>query len=58
MTRPSPPELFAEMATLAHHFHWSLATLLDLEHADRRRFLREAEALSSESGERSRAGTE
>lgn len=47
MTRPSPPELFTEMAELAHHFAWPLETLLDLEHADRRRFLSEAEALDS-----------
>jgi hypothetical protein len=45
MTRPSPPELFAEMARLAHRFHWPLDTLLDLEHGDRRRFLAEADAL-------------
>jgi hypothetical protein len=45
MTRPSPPQLFAEMADLAHRFHWSLDTLLDLEHADRRRFLADARAL-------------
>jgi hypothetical protein len=45
MTRPSPPELFAEVARLAHCFHWSLDTLLDLEHADRRRFLAAAAAL-------------
>lgn len=42
MTGPSPSELFTEMAGLAHAFHWPLDTLLDLEHADRRRFLREA----------------
>lgn len=45
MRRPSPRELFAETARLAAHFHWSLDTLLDLEHADRRRFLAEADAL-------------
>ena len=33
MTRPSPHELFAETARLAHHFHWPLDTILDLEHA-------------------------
>jgi hypothetical protein len=27
------------MAALADRYHWSLDTLLDLEHADRRRFL-------------------
>jgi hypothetical protein len=46
MTRPSPAELFAETARLAHHFHWPLDTILDLEHSDRRRFIREADALA------------
>ena len=45
MTRPSPHELFAEMAELAHLLHWPLDTLLDLEHADRRRFLAAATPL-------------
>jgi hypothetical protein len=45
MTRPSPPELFAEMARLSRTLHWSLDTVLDLEHGDRRRFLREAESM-------------
>jgi hypothetical protein len=45
MTRPSPRELFAEMASLAERFHWSLDALLDLEHADRHRFLAEARRL-------------
>jgi hypothetical protein len=44
MTRPSSAELFAETARLAHHLHWPLDTILDLEHPDRRRFLREADA--------------
>lgn len=39
MMRPSPHQLFAEMAALAERYHWSLGDLLDLEHADRRRFL-------------------
>jgi hypothetical protein len=46
MTRPSPPELFAEMARLSGTLHWSLETVLDLEHGDRRRFLREAQAMT------------
>ncbi len=50
MSRPSPHELFAETARLAHHFHWPLETILDLEHADRRRFLSEAEALAGGPG--------
>jgi hypothetical protein len=47
MTRPSPVELLAETARLAYHLHWPLETILDLEHADRRRFLAEAEALAA-----------
>jgi hypothetical protein len=46
MTRPSPDELLAETARLAFHLHWPLDTILDLEHADRRRFLAEADALA------------
>ena len=46
MTRPSPEQLFAEAARLAHHFHWPLDTILDLEHRDRRQFLAEADALA------------
>jgi hypothetical protein len=48
MTAPSPDELFGEAARLAHHFHWPLETILDLEHGDRRRFLNEAEAIVRE----------
>jgi hypothetical protein len=46
MTRPSSSDLMEETARLAYHFHWPLETILDLEHADRRKFLREAEALA------------
>jgi hypothetical protein len=46
MTRPSPEELFEETAELAHHFHWPLETILDLEHRDRRRFLEAATRLA------------
>jgi hypothetical protein len=46
MTGPSARDLLAETARLAHHFHWPLDTILDLEHRDRRLFLREAEALA------------
>lgn len=48
MTRPSPPELFAEVARLAHHLHWPLDALLDLEHGDRRQFLEHASAIAAE----------
>ena len=46
MMRPSPEELMGETARLAYHLHWPLDTILDLEHADRRRFLSEADALA------------
>jgi hypothetical protein len=48
MTGPSPQELLAETARLAHHFHWSLDAILDLEHRDRHLFLAEARALGAE----------
>jgi hypothetical protein len=50
MTRPSPEQLLEEAARLAHHFHWQLDTILDLEHADRRRFLAHADALATGEG--------
>jgi hypothetical protein len=45
MTAPSPQQLIAETAQLAYHFHWPLDDILDLEHADRRRFLDEIERM-------------
>lgn len=45
MTRPSPDTLFAETARLAHVYNWSLDSILDLEHRDRRAFLRQADSL-------------
>ncbi|HSL59140.1 MAG TPA: DUF6760 family protein [Acidimicrobiales bacterium] len=32
--------LWDEIAYLAYHLHWSLESLLDLEHADRARLVR------------------
>ena len=31
--------LHEEVAYVAYHFHWALDPLLDLEHADRRRYV-------------------
>jgi hypothetical protein len=45
--RPSPDGLLGETARLAYHLHWPLDTILDLEHADRRRFLAEVEAMAA-----------
>ena len=46
MTRRSPEEVLGETARLAYHLHWPLDSILDLEHHDRRRFLREADAMA------------
>ncbi|MEU2657924.1 DUF6760 family protein [Streptomyces sp. NPDC007325] len=32
-------QLYEEVAYLAYHFHWPLDQLLDLEHAERQRFV-------------------
>jgi hypothetical protein len=37
----APDRLYEEVAYIAYHFHWSLDDLLDLEHAERRRFATE-----------------
>jgi Family of unknown function (DUF6760) len=34
--------LYAELAFVGAHYHWSLAEILDLEHATRARFIRAA----------------
>jgi hypothetical protein len=48
MTRPSPGDMYAEMATLGQAMHWGVEELLDLEHADRRRWL--AHVVTPEAG--------
>jgi hypothetical protein len=34
----APDQLYAEIAFVAYHFHWSLEEVLALEHRERRRF--------------------
>jgi hypothetical protein len=46
MTRPSQEQMLSETARLAYHVHWPLDVILDLEHEDRRRFLREIDRMS------------
>lgn len=36
------------MAFLAYHLHWPLNQLLDLEHADRRDWVRQVSAINEE----------
>ena len=33
--------LYEELAYVAYHFHWSLDTILDMEHSHRLRFISE-----------------
>ncbi len=34
----APARLYEEIAYIAYHFHWAVDDLLDLEHAERRRY--------------------
>jgi hypothetical protein len=38
--------LYEEMAFIAHHFHWSWADLMQLDHAERQRWCREISAIN------------
>lgn len=38
--------LFEEIAYVAFHFHWSMAEILELEHADRLRFASEISSIN------------
>lgn len=40
-----------EVAYVAYHFHWPLADILDLEHADRQRYVAEIAKLIQRSKE-------
>ena len=42
-----PARLFEEVAYVAYHFHWPLDDILDLEHAERRRFVGEIAKLNT-----------
>ena len=39
--------LYSEIAYVAYHFHWSRDDILDLEHAERQRFVAEIAALNT-----------
>ena len=43
----APDQVHEEVAYIAYHFHWALDPLLDLEHADRRRFVDEISRLNA-----------
>ena len=35
----APHRLYEEVAYVAYHFHWALTDILDLEHAERLRYV-------------------
>ena len=39
--------LYEEVAYVAYHFHWSLDEILDLEHAERQRFVAEIAGINT-----------
>ncbi len=39
-------QLHEEVAFIAYHFHWSLPQILDMEHADRQRWVEEISAIN------------
>jgi hypothetical protein len=39
--------LYDEVGYLAHHFHWTPETILDLEHPDRQRYVAQAGRLAA-----------
>lgn len=43
----APDRLHEEVAYVAYHFHWPLADILDLEHAERRRYVGEIAKLNT-----------
>ena len=43
----APDRLHEEVAYIAFHFHWGLDPLLDLEHADRLRYVEEIGRINS-----------
>ena len=47
------PALYEEVAFVAYHFHWPVETILNLEHADRRRWVGEISAINGRRNERS-----
>jgi len=48
--------LWQEITYLAYHLHWDMDRLMDLEHADRARLVREVASLNERAWEAVRAG--
>jgi hypothetical protein len=50
--------LFEEVAFVAYHFHWPLADILNLEHPDRERLVKEISAINRRMNEAASAPPE
>jgi hypothetical protein len=46
----APDRLMSEVAYVAYHLHWPFESILDLEHADRERFVEEIARLNEAAG--------
>ena len=46
----APDRLHEEVAYVAYHFHWSLDSLLDLEHLERRRYVEQINRITAGAG--------
>jgi len=38
--------IYEEVAFIAYHFHWPCETIMDLEHSERRRWVKEISAIN------------
>jgi hypothetical protein len=54
MTGYPPDALFEEVAFVAYHFHWSYEEIMNLEHAERRRWVTEIAGINRRSSEAER----
>jgi hypothetical protein len=43
----APDRIYEEVAYVAYHFHWSLEEILDLEHPQRLRYVKEIAAINA-----------
>jgi hypothetical protein len=45
-------QLYEEVAFVAYHFHWPMGQIMELEHADRHRWVEEISKINSRISER------
>ncbi len=43
----APNRIYEEVAYVAYHFHWALDDLLDLDHLQRRRYVKEIASINT-----------